>query len=294
MNTFQEIRKTGIGGSDIAAIMGLSPYKTALDVYLEKTSEICTQDDNAPQFSRGRKLEKYILEEYSDITGHKLITDIQTVHSKEHPFLIGHVDAKVNDKNIIVEAKSIGGSPTEWRDAIPVYYKTQVAHYAAITDCDYVDIAALFDHWKFCHFTYYRDKEFEKQIQDVAVKFWCDHIMKKVPPIPVNTDDARKLYNAPSKNLLMADASPRMVEVINMIKETQENIKSLKDQEDTLKMEVMNFLQNRHILKRDDKKLVSWCPVETKRFDLQNFKTEYPEMYQLYQTNTTTRTLRVH
>lgn len=89
-------RENTIGGSDIAAIMGLSPWKTPIEVYHEK---INNTNQDKPVLQRGRRAEKYILEEYIDSTGFTLSGE-KKITSKEYPFLVGHIDAQVIDKKI--------------------------------------------------------------------------------------------------------------------------------------------------------------------------------------------------
>ena len=57
-------RRTGIGGSDAAAVMGLNPWKSPLDVYLDKTGQLMESPDN-PALYWGRVLEEVVAREYS-------------------------------------------------------------------------------------------------------------------------------------------------------------------------------------------------------------------------------------
>ena len=92
----------------MAAIMGISPWKTPLDIYLEKTMPIPPDDDfeaiaNKPELARGRKCKKYILEEYTDRT-FQTLTPGRLIRHPKYPFLQGHVDAFVKGyEDILVE-----------------------------------------------------------------------------------------------------------------------------------------------------------------------------------------------
>ena len=71
MNAHEEwlkARKTGIGGSDIAAILGLSPYRTPVDVWAEKTGRATAQDETL-QMRFGRYAEEFVAREYTAKTG---------------------------------------------------------------------------------------------------------------------------------------------------------------------------------------------------------------------------------
>lgn len=65
--TFLLDRKLGIGGSDIAPIMGLSPYSTPLDVYRDKMNPAVIYEEESEDLKRGARVEKYILQEYCEV-----------------------------------------------------------------------------------------------------------------------------------------------------------------------------------------------------------------------------------
>jgi len=58
------LRKTYLGGSDLGAVIGVNKYKTALDVYLEKTSEFVEEVNNDATYW-GNVLEDVVAQEYS-------------------------------------------------------------------------------------------------------------------------------------------------------------------------------------------------------------------------------------
>ena len=203
MMSFNESRRLGIGGSDVAAIMGLSPWKTACDIYFEKVQGNTTPDNK--NLARGRKLEKYILEEYSDQHEVELDTSLPFIQSKELPYLIGNIDARVKGENVLVEAKSAGCHPSQWKDDLPIYYRTQVAHYAMISDCDRVDIPVMFDRWTYACFSYQRDPFFEKSIKEACVRFWEENVLKTTPPEPRSVENARSMYQISKEATLPAN-----------------------------------------------------------------------------------------
>ena len=59
-----ELRRQGIGGSDAAAILGLNPWKTPMDVWLEKTGEFTRDDEENEQMYWGTVLEAVVAEEF--------------------------------------------------------------------------------------------------------------------------------------------------------------------------------------------------------------------------------------
>lgn len=65
-------RQKGIGGSDVAAILGVNPYKTPLDVYYEKTAEIVEDKPQSDAAFWGSTLEDIVAKEFAARTGMKV------------------------------------------------------------------------------------------------------------------------------------------------------------------------------------------------------------------------------
>ena len=65
-----EARRKGLGGSDIAAIMGISKWSTPRDSYLEKQGVAVDEDNNAKE--RGRILETAIAQWYAEKNGFEI------------------------------------------------------------------------------------------------------------------------------------------------------------------------------------------------------------------------------
>lgn len=153
-------RKLGIGGSDIAPIMGLSPYSTPLDVYRDKMNPAVIYEEESEDLKRGARVEKYILQEYCEASNCSLEINLAPVIDLKYPFMRGNVDAKVVGENVIVEAKSTKCPIAKWEEGIPEYYRTQVAYYAMLTNAERVDVPVLFSNWQYACFTYWRDLEY--------------------------------------------------------------------------------------------------------------------------------------
>ena len=65
-----EERRQGIGGSDAAAAVGLSPWKTRLELWLEKTGQTPDREET-PEMRRGTLLEPVVKQLYADATGRR-------------------------------------------------------------------------------------------------------------------------------------------------------------------------------------------------------------------------------
>ena len=97
--TFLLERKQGIGGSDVAGIMGRSSWSTPLDIYNDKTSQELICEELSTDLKRGIRVEKYILQEYSENTNEVIETNLPPLVDKEYPFMRGNADARIVGKN---------------------------------------------------------------------------------------------------------------------------------------------------------------------------------------------------
>lgn len=293
---FLRDRQKGIGGSDVAAIMGVSPWKTPLDVYLEKTMPVPPDDDfepiaDKPELARGRRCEKYILEEYADRTFRTLAPG-RLIRHLRYPFLQGHVDAFVKGyESIVVEAKSVGGSPGLWNDEIPLYYKTQVAHYALIANCERVDVPVLFDRWQYACFSYYRDPEFEGRILKTCLTFWNEHVLKENPPQPVNLHDIQALYPKPGAGSCQATEDiQEEVKLLGLILKAKGE---LINREEITKLHIMDYMKDHDTLLDGKSVLATWKSQKRSLLDTDRLKADHPDLYGQYKKDRESRVFRL-
>lgn len=144
----RKIRKSSIGGSDAAALMGLHPYKTPEQLLIEKTTDDLPNIDNL--FIRlGHYLEPFVIKEFEMTNGVKILQPKETFFHKDHKFLIAHVDGIIDQTGEIFEAKTCFSYATAKRfkdigtDGVPIEYFMQCVHYMAVLDKPVVTLAAL-------------------------------------------------------------------------------------------------------------------------------------------------------
>ncbi|CAM5208732.1 hypothetical protein CDEN61S_03791 [Castellaniella denitrificans] len=110
-----EVRKTGIGGSDAAAAVGLSPYKSPLELWLEKTGRDATlpkpdpQDTTEPVYW-GTLLEPIVAASYTQQTGRKVRKVNAVLQHPQHPWMLANLDREVigGGSVQILECKTAG------------------------------------------------------------------------------------------------------------------------------------------------------------------------------------------
>lgn len=100
---WHEFRKRHIGASDIASIMGVSPYKTCYELYLEKTSLFIDESAPSSAMMEGQKREPEIRQWFEQETGIALMP--QVIESVEFPWLSASLDGISLDGDVFVEIK---------------------------------------------------------------------------------------------------------------------------------------------------------------------------------------------
>lgn len=178
-----EHRRLGIGGSDAAAICGLSRYKSPMAVYLEKLGELPPVEDN-PKMKAGRILEPVIADWFAEDTGHKVWRQNAIFQHPEHPFMLANIDRWLPGQNAGLECKNTAEyCKDDWAGTqAPTEYILQCNHYMAVTGADRWFIAVLIGGWDFQWRVIERDEELIQNLITIEKGFWEEHVMAKVPP----------------------------------------------------------------------------------------------------------------
>lgn len=292
-----ERRKKGIGGSDIAAIAGLSKFKSPMDVYIEKTGGNPNRTMSAFQ-QRGHELEPIILSKYSGFTGDEIEKTNVSIQDREKDYLIGTLDA-VTKKGIIVDAKCVSNfTRLEWgepmTDQVPQHILLQMAHYARIHECEYVDVAALFvDTWDFSVYRYKRDKNLEDGILKLATNFWENNVLKMIPPEPRTKQEVAILFKN-CQNELYSVADDLDLESYATLKDLNKQIKELEGKKESCESILMRSIGSNCGLKDKAGAIIAtWKEQSSSRIDAKKIIEENPSMKEKYTTKSTFRVFRV-
>jgi putative phage-type endonuclease len=234
----------------LGAICGLNPYRTALDVYLDKTSDDISEETNAAM-RWGTLLEDVIAKEYAQVTGYDVEIEPNTIYHPEYSFLAANIDRWADNKRRILECKTASFlKAKEWGDSgtdqIPESYLIQVAYYAAICDVPKVDIAVLIGGQDFRIYTYERNRELEDKLIKIACNFWYNQIEKRIPPKCVNTKDTFNLF--PQSNYHEIVAESNILEKWEQLKALRAEESKIADTIEKLKTDIQEFMRDYDVL----------------------------------------------
>ena len=286
------IRRRTIGASEAAAAIGLSKWKTPIAVYLEKIGMAESSSDSEAMYW-GTVFEEPIAQRYAKDTEKKLET-IDTIVSKQYPFMSCNLDRKIVGENAAVECKNVGFFSEEWgqpgTDQVPTDYLIQVAHQAIVCDLDYVDIAVLGNRYHFRMYRYVRNKELEEKIIKAERKFWHEHVLKEIAPEPKTCEDLKHLY--PDANDSSLEANSDIEELVSLYNECKTQEKEFEKKANDAKVKIANFMGEASILTSRGEKMATYKMQETMRLSSTDIKNDLPEIYEKYSKKSSCRVFR--
>lgn len=236
-----EIRKHGIGSSEVAAVVGLNPWTSPYDVWLEKTEQMEPfRGNEATEW--GKILEPEILKRYEARTGKLLNFPDRTFQHKDRDWQLATPDATIPAESTVVEAKDVGfrmagGWGDEGTDQVPPYYLTQVTWQLSTLDWDLAHVAALIDR-KLGLYVVPRDRELEAILLERVERFWTKHVLADIPPEITYTDRTQEWIRKTfaSHNDLLRPASEEETIMMGMLKAARLRKEEYESVEDSLKL----------------------------------------------------------
>ena len=289
-----QYRKQGIGGSDAGAVCGLNPYRTAIQVYYDKTSDEIEEIDNEAM-RQGREFEDYVAERFCEASGKKVRRANAMYYDEKNPFMLADVDRMVVGENAGLECKTASPYMAEkWEDGkIPLSYQIQCHHYMSVCNTEAWYIAVLIYGKEFKYYRIERDEQVIADLIRIEKEFWREHVMKRVMPDPdgSKTADAAiaerfKISRDITIPLSGFDARLKRREELLSVMGHMEAEKRQIDQELKLYLGDAEMAENEHYR-------VSWKNVSRSSLDERRLKEEQPEVYEKYRRVTTSRRFTV-
>lgn len=314
-------RTKGIGGSDVAAVLGISPFKTRRDLYREKVGIVPAISDSADNWVAkevGHRLEELVAEIYQKRTGYTVYAIRKIFQHPLFPFLIADVDyfvQKPNGKRGTLECKTSHYlNKDKWANgAIPRYYECQGRHYNCVNNLDFAAFACLFGNNEadFAMAEVERDLDVEEATIMEASHFWNDYVLTQTePPYTENSsmvlESIRRYYGSADKSLSELNLDPAFISQIKMIlslKEEKANVdkqvKALDEQIKKLYAPIVDSLGKNCLgvcRNGSEEYKVTYNPTYRQSIpkdDLERLKRDYPELYDEFVVTTESRAFRV-
>lgn len=286
---FLEIRRSGIGASEVAGVMGLSPWQTPLSIYVEKVEGLEDQEESL-QMELGLELEPFLQRKFTQWLQKNEGVVIMPAQEEtpfeptfEEKYMYAHDDypfirCTPDDMFIHPEDGLVGVEyktsseymKDEWgEDEVPTQYYLQVQANLFVTGCDKWYLAYLIGNRKFDVIVIKRNEEVIEKIKNACVEFWTECIEKEIPPAPTGADidfnALKAIYPEGEGEVVM----PELEEVYDELKRYEEQRGEIEEHINKCKQEIMSAMQDKEVLIFGEKengrpKKATWKKTEDK------------------------------
>ncbi len=234
--TWHKYRREGLGGSDIAAVYGQSPFCTARDLFYVKTGvkPAIPEEDNWVAKEYGHLLEDLVAKIFSQKTGLRVYKKTYLYAHPDHTFMRANVDYFVempDGSEAILECKTCNYNIRDkWEnDAVPFNYELQVRHYMAVTNINVAFVACLYgnNENEFVYRKVERDLDFEEDMIEQERYFWKKYVLAGIEPPYTEKGELvlasiRKYKGNADKSAKAVTLAPALAAVLEQYQEIRE------------------------------------------------------------------------
>lgn len=273
-------RNMGIGGSDAGSIMGLNPYKSPFQLWMEKTGQINQEDLSDNEYVYwGTVLEEAVAHRFTEVTG-KRLQRRGTLQSEEYPFMLANVDRMVIGEDAGLECKTANAfSSRKWDgDEIPDSYYCQCLHYMAVTGCQKWYIAVLVGGNHFIWKEISRNEEDIQALIKAESEFWEKVQKKEMPPVDWTVSCADALKEKFHDNGEEMELPDEAGDILKELDTYQDAEKALKQNIQLQKNKICAILGDFQIGRIGDRKVTWRTQSARESVDLKKLKKE-PDIY---------------
>lgn len=246
--TDQELaaRSAYIGSTDAAAILGLSRWKTLLEVWAEKTKSVKVENVESIPMMVGKALESTVIALFEKETGIKIKSTNKRIYHPKYSFMSAQLDALIEGESAFLEAKTCTiRKAKEWEgdDEIPTEYIIQCMHdLACVPEFTHCYIGVLIGNEDFKWRKIMRDEKMIVEMEKRESDFWNNFVIPKIMPKTVSAKDDKILYKLfpvqePGLEINLGDEGAKLAEMRNALIQDMIGVESqIEKLENTLKL----------------------------------------------------------
>lgn len=293
---WHERRRAGIGASDIAGILGVSPWSSPYAVWQEKVTGGGPGDRGSERMHWGNLLENPVLDEAARRLGVDITARQVEVTHPAAPWARATLDAvyadAYGDGGGDLEAKTT--SERRW-DTVPVHYEAQVLWQLEVAQLPVAWVACLHAGQHLTLWRIDRDPDAGARLIEIGRRFWERHVTAAVPP-PVDASPATAAAlarrHARSEPLLVADLTP-LAARLDRLREIHAAQAALKTERTLIENQLKAHLGPAEAGAVAGDITVTWKPQSNRRIDIERLRDEQPRTADTYTVYTPSRPLRL-
>lgn len=283
-------RTKGIGGSDAGVILGLNKYRTAFELWLEKTGQVDPVEIDNESIYWGNEMENVVAKEFEKRTGKKVRRTNFMFSHPNYSYIKANIDRQVVGESSLLECKTASAYlAKDWEgEEIPATYLVQVQHYLGVTGKQKGYIAVLIGGNRFIWKEIERDEELIHMIFEAEKNFWERHVIGGEPPALDGSSAAEKYikekydHAEKDKEIVLPGEYKDLLNQYEKVKADEKLIKAAKTEiENKIKFELKDAEKG-----ITDRFVVYWKNQSRTSVDSKSLKEKFPDIYkQVLQTS---------
>lgn len=283
-----KLRRNGIGGSEAAAIAGLSQWSSPLAVYLDKLGITPEREDNEAM-RQGRDLEAYVADRFAEKMGLDVRRENHILVNTDLPWMHANIDRRITGMRIGLECKTTSVyNKTDFEGGdVPNEYYIQCQHYMAVTGWDKWYLAVIVLNRGFYTFEVERNEEDIQALIEMEKNFWYNHVQLQIAPAPMaqDSENLKNLYPSAESGFVPMYSISKTIQDLVAKKEEKKAVEAECDRlENVIKAHMGVYEEG-----SDDKYLITWKNRTANRIDSKRLKAEQPQIYDAYTNESTAR-----
>ncbi len=290
-------RRMGIGGSDVSALLGISKWKSELELWLEKTGQTDGLVVETEPMKWGTIMEPAIRNYFAEITGKRVVEVKAILQHSQYSYMLANIDGLTEDDDgqpAILEIKTAGEYKRgEWENGIPVYYETQIQHYLTVTGVQKAYVATLIGGNRFQLYEVDADPEVQRKLIILEGQFWqkvTDRIRPEIDDSNAAAEWLNKTYKGGiSEPLALPQEALSYIDEYIAASAEEDSAKARKQAAANHLKEMLGNHEKGQI----EGHTIGWKPVTTERLDTTALKAKEPEIVKKYTKSSTSRRFTV-
>lgn len=285
-----DVRKSGIGSSEVATIVGLNPWETPYQLWRRKVGIDAPKEENFAM-KAGHYLEDAVSRFWADETGREIIKRSAVdwiIRDNDRPYLQVSPDRtywltgeKRNDTNKgILECKTTQMAVDA--DDLPKHWFCQVQYQLGVAGLEHGSLAWLCSGREFGYKDIDLVPDFYQWLVEEVSRFWQDNILARVEPSAVSVKDVLLKYNRHVDGKIVEVTADTFDDVAEL-RVVKRKIKELEANQAELEERIKMAFGDAEGISFDGQTLATWkAPKPSQKFDAKAFQAAEPETYKKY------------
>lgn len=286
-------RRRFLGGSDAAAVMGLSKWRTPYQVYLAKTADVPEEMDPERRkfLERRKRWEPVVVQMLREEFDAEIVSVNQRYVDPEVPYFAAEIDFEWRDADGSIqngEIKTVSqfsfGERYGWGEAgtdeIPIDYEAQVQHGLGVKRRKICAVAAMVGLDSMVFYRVERNGEVISEMRARLARFWNENVLAKIAPDPQTIEDLHRMFR--KTNGMAVQADTELGSKALRLRALVAQIDAFELEREALEFDVKNAMREHDSILVDGRKIATWGEQNWSRLDQAAIKENEKEIYRKY------------